>query len=126
MQASIVIEDEIKLIIEKNSPIDVNEIQRRYQAIFNKSVTNFEILMSIEKLKDKNLVLENKSGLWKNYSPVAEKRPSQIYSASVEPLSQVKKGKASNRSNWIDNKELISVVGSILLIIIIILKYFLT
>ena len=120
-----VIEDEIKLIIEKDSPIDVNEIQRRYQLIFNKSVTNFEILMSVENLKARNLVLENGSGLWKSYSPVAEKKPSQIYPASVEPLSQLKKGKVSNWSNWIDNKDFIRIVGSILLIIIIILEYLL-
>lgn len=114
MYESMVVEDEVLLIISNHCPIDADEINRRYQVLFNKTTKYSDILMSIEKLKAKNIVSEEYTNGWTMYHPVPRKTPLQI--GSSNPITH------SNMKTIWENKELFGTICAILTIIIILLN----
>ncbi len=118
MQASMIPQDEILLIITEHSPIDVEEIKERYEVTFKKYIDSFDILDILGKLEAKKLVLKDGIEPWAMY------RPNQIISSSPKILN-LEKEKPQNRRYWTENKELLGVIAAILTIIIIILQKYL-
>jgi len=122
MYESMVVEDEVLLIIRNYSPIDADEIDRRYKALFNKTPKYSDILMSIEKLKAKNIVSEEYTKGWTLYHPVLNKTPMQVGSSNPLPLNLNERTSHSNMKTIWENKELFGTISLVLTIIIILLK----
>lgn len=124
MQASMIPQDEILLIITEHSPIDVTEIKERYEVTFKKSIGYFDIFMILDKLEAKKLVLKDGIGTWAMYKPAIKKTPVQIISSSPKILNPERE-KPKNQTCWTENKELLGVIAAILTIIIMVLQKYL-
>lgn len=108
----LVMEDEIISIINEFPQIDVDEIKRRYEVTFSKSVNNYVIIMTLEKLKAKNIITESNLGVLKMYSPISQNKKH-----SHNPFKYFKIA-IRNKEKWKEYKDILAILATLMTIFV--------